>query len=50
MASTDLVQVLVTVLCIFFINAGYLAENINRWEVQCSSGYLKSKAKLDKSS
>lgn len=30
MASTDLVQVLVTVLYVFFINAGYLAENITR--------------------
>lgn len=30
MASTILVQVLVTVLYVFFINAEYLAENINR--------------------
>lgn len=30
MASTHLVQVQVTVLYIFFINAGHLAENSNR--------------------
>lgn len=29
MASTDLVQIPLTVLYVFFINAGYLAENIN---------------------
>lgn len=36
-------------LYVFFINAGYLAENINTQEAQHLCGYLKNKAKLDKS-
>lgn len=50
MASTDLVQILLTGLYVFFINAGYLAENMNTQEVQHWCGYLKNKAELDKSS
>lgn len=49
MASTDLVQILLAGLYVFFIN-GYQAENMNTEEVQRWYGHLKNKAKPDKSS